>query len=70
MQSIVRLWNKKGGKNIFQLAIPLNASRPDKHCTVLLQRHGSLWECGAIFSLMQPQTQKKEKRFWFNQFLV
>jgi len=30
------------GQNILQLAIPLNISRTDKDCTVLLQRYGSL----------------------------
>jgi len=30
------------GQNILQLAKPLNASRTDKGCTVLLQRYGSL----------------------------
>jgi len=30
------------GQNILQLAIPLNASRTDKNCTVLLQCYGSL----------------------------
>jgi len=30
------------GQNILQLAIPLNASRTDKDCTVLLQRCVSL----------------------------
>jgi len=45
------------GQNILQLAKPLNTSRTDKDCTVLLQ-------------LMQPQTKKKEEPFWLNQFLV
>jgi len=30
------------GQNFLQIAIPLNASRTDKDCTVLLQRYGSL----------------------------
>jgi len=30
--------------------------RTDKDCTVLLQRCGSLRQCGTIFSLMEPQT--------------
>jgi len=32
----------KDGQTILQLAIPLNASRTDKDCKVLLQRYGSL----------------------------
>jgi len=32
----------KYGQNILQLAMPLNASRTDKECTVLLQRCGSI----------------------------
>jgi len=30
------------GQNILQLAIPLNASRTDKDCSILLQRYCSL----------------------------
>jgi len=56
------------GQNILQLAIPSNASKTDKDCRVLLQRYGPLY--GTIFCLMQPQTKKKEKPFWLNQFLV
>jgi len=30
----------------------------------------ALYDDGMIFSLMQPQTKKKEKPLWLNQFLV
>jgi len=32
----------RDGQNILQLATPVNASRTDKDCTVLLQHYGSL----------------------------
>jgi len=57
------------GQNILQLAIPLNTSRTDKDCTVLLQRYGSFCWYGTIFSLMQAQIKRKEKPFRLNQFL-
>jgi len=31
------------GQNILQLATPINASRTDQSCTVILQRYGCLW---------------------------
>jgi len=42
MQFIVKRWEMIDGQNILQLAIPLNASKTDKDCTVLLQRYDSL----------------------------
>jgi len=42
MHSTVKWWNMKDGQNILQLAMPLNASRTDKDCTVLFQRYGFL----------------------------
>jgi len=60
----------KDGQNILQRAIPLNASKTDKDCTVLLQRYGCLCSYGTTFSLMQPQTKKKDKPFCLNHFLV
>ena len=60
MQFTVKWWYMKDGQNILHLAIPLNASRTDKDCTVVLQRYGSLCQCGAIFSVMQPQIKKRE----------
>jgi len=42
MQFIVKRWNMIDGQNILPLAIPLNASRTGKYCTVSLQRYGSL----------------------------
>jgi len=50
----------KDRQNILQLAIPLNASRTDKDCTVLLQSYGSFCWYGTIFSMMQPQIKKKK----------
>jgi len=38
MQFIVQLWNMIDGRNILQLAIPLNPSRTDKECKVLFER--------------------------------
>jgi len=50
------------GQNILQLAIPLNASRADKDCTVLLQRYGSvlIWN---NFFLDAATNQKERKTF-------
>jgi len=69
MQFIVKCWNMIDEQNILQLPIPLNASRTDKDCTVLLQRYGSLCSYGTIFSLMQSQTKKKENSSRLNQLL-
>jgi len=59
----------KDRQNILQLAIPLNASRTDKDCTVLLQRFGSFCLFGTIFSLRQPHIKKKKKPFCLKQLL-
>ena len=50
MQFTVKWWEMIYGQNILQLAIPLNASRTDKDCTVLLQRYGSFCKYATIFS--------------------
>jgi len=63
MQFIAKWWNMKDGQNFLELPIPLNASRTDEDCTVLLQRYGCLYSYGTTLSLMQPQTKKKGKPF-------
>jgi len=55
----------KDGQNILQLAIPLNASRTDEDCTVLLQRYGCL--CYTViwndFFLDAATNQKERETF-------
>jgi len=41
MQFIVKWWNMIDEQNILLLEIPVNPSRTDKDCTVLLQSYGS-----------------------------
>jgi len=59
MQFTVKWWNMKDVQNILQLAIPLNASRTDKDCTVLLQRYGSLCWSGSIFPWCRHKLKRK-----------
>jgi len=47
------------GQNIFRLAIPSNALRTDKDCTVLLQLYGSLWWRNDFF--LDAATNQKER---------
>jgi len=51
------------GQNILQLAKPLNASRTDKDCTVLLQRYGSFKLKWNDFFLDAATNQKERETF-------
>jgi len=55
----------KDGQNILQRAIPLNTSRTDKDCTVLLQRYGSLCLYGTTFFLDAATNQKERETFLY-----